>query len=277
LPNPLAPLPIQYGDVVHSQIESLQGVRYDALLDYWHEKLKGVARLTLPIDRSRPDRPGIHGDVVERVIHAGLLRDLRAHTHRHNATLFMAMASVFQILLMRLSGQEDVAIGTPVANRGREDLQNLIGPFLNLVVLRTDLSGSPTFEQLLGRTRQTVMDALDRHDMPFDRLVGEINPQRELNHNPLFDVMINHIDGAPPQFDFPGLRVQPLATGPIAAKFALSLYIRVWGAHADVRLVYQTDLFSRVRAETLLDQFVGLVDQVVAHPQKAIDSYSLVT
>ncbi|MFZ4481755.1 MAG: amino acid adenylation domain-containing protein, partial [Rhodoferax sp.] len=273
----LPPLPVRYSDFVLRQRQRLKGKQLDSLLDYWRAKLAGLEQLSLPADLPAVEHPSEQGGLELRIVPAELVGPLRAFASRHDATLFTLLLSAFQLLLMRLTGQEDVAIGAPIAGRAESELEGLIGMFVNVVVLRTDLSGDPTFEQLLVRARQTTLDAMAHQEMPFDRLVATLNPSRSLNQNPLFDVMINYVSGARPSLELPGVLAQQEELQSPSAKFALALYISASADAVDLRLVYKTDLFSLQRMDCLLDQFTGLLSQIAASPEQHIRAYSLLT
>ncbi|MEO8443557.1 MAG: amino acid adenylation domain-containing protein [Gammaproteobacteria bacterium] len=273
----LPALPVDFADYACWQRQELEGPRAAALLVYWEKQLAFLAPLAPPSDRPRPARPDYTAGTELGVIPAGVLPALHALAGRHQATLFMVLLAAFKVLLMRLSGQEDVAVGSPVAGRDREELEGVIGLLLNTLVLRTDLSGDPTFEAVINRVRQTALDAYAHQDLPFERLVAALNPGRDLNHNPLFDVVINQIDGATPVLAIPGVAAEPMPVTSGRAKFALTLYIVTEGNRCDLRLVYQSALLSPARARSLLEQFTGLLAQIVAAPDARIGTYSLVT
>ena len=184
----LPSLPIQFADYAVWQHEKLADGALSGHAEYWRAKLSGLAPLELPTDRPRPARLSQSGGKVRFEIEAAQLGQLKALARRENASLFMVLLSAFQVLLMRCSGQHDLAVGVPTAGRDQVELHGLMGPFANTLVLRSDLSGNPGFTELLGRVRQTALDAFDNQDLPFGQLVAEISPERDPSRNPLFQV-----------------------------------------------------------------------------------------
>ncbi|MCU0289250.1 MAG: condensation domain-containing protein, partial [Acidobacteria bacterium] len=188
-PSPLPELPIQYTDYVHWHHEWMQGKIFTSQMAYWKEKLAGAPPvLELPLDHPRPAVPSGRGTLQPFSISKENFQALNTLAKQEDATLFMLLTTVYNILLYRYSGQEDILMGTPIAGRRRIELENLIGLFLNTLVLRTDLSGNPGFQALLKRVRTTALEAYNHQDMPFEKLVEELNPQRDLSITPLFQV-----------------------------------------------------------------------------------------
>ena len=189
-PSPLADLPIQYADYAVWQREWLQGETLERQLTYWKSHLSGApALLELPTDRPRPAVQTFQGAVKHWELSEELTRGLNALSRQEDATLFMTLLAVFQVLLARYSGQEDIVVGTAIANRTRAEVEDLIGFFLNTLALRGDLSGNPSFVELLGRVREAALGAYAHQDLPFEKLVEELQPQRSMSHSPLFQVM----------------------------------------------------------------------------------------
>ena len=182
-------LPIQYADYAVWQREWLQGEVLEGQLAYWKEKLADLSTLELPTDRPRPPVPSYQGAHLTFDLPAPLTQALKELGRREGATLFMTLLAAFQVLLHRYSGQEDIAVGTPIAGRGRTELEGLIGFFVNTLVLRSDLAGNPAFTELLARVRETALGAYTHQDLPFEKLVEELSPSRDISRNPLFQVM----------------------------------------------------------------------------------------
>ncbi len=190
-PSPLAELPIQYVDFAAWQREWLQGEVLAEQLSYWKRQLAGAPPvLELPTDRPRPATQTYRGAQQCWVFDPQLLPALEQLSRQEGVTLFMTLLAAFQTLLYRYSGQEDIVVGTPIAGRQRLETEELIGLFVNTLVLRTDLSGNPTFRELLGRVREVTLGAYAHQDLPFEKLVEELNPQRNLSYAPLFQVML---------------------------------------------------------------------------------------
>ena len=188
LPSPLPELPIQYADYTEWQRKWLRGDTYERQLEYWTSRLSHLPVLQLPTDRPRPARLSYSGGSRNLAFPAKLVDDLRALSQSKGVTLFMTLLAAFQILLQRYSSQNDIVVGTPLAGRNRRELEPLIGFFVNTVVMRTDLSGDPTFDEVLHQVRLTTLEAFANQDLPFDKLVQELRPDRDLSSNPLFRV-----------------------------------------------------------------------------------------
>jgi len=191
-PVELADLPLQFKDYAEWERNRLLGSRsIKKHLAYWREQLRGLEPIRLPTDSVRPAQMTFRGGVERRSLSEQTLVELRSLAGQQNATLHMVLLAAFKMLLMRWSGSEDVSVGTPVAGRDRVEVEGLIGCLVNTLVLRTDLSGNPSFAELVERIRQMALSAYSHQDMPFDRLVAELSPVREFNQNPLFDVLVN--------------------------------------------------------------------------------------
>ncbi len=273
----LTPLPFQFADYARWQRERLAGAHLEQLLSHWRERLSGLDVLQLPTDRPRPAQPDHTGAVDTLVVSAESLDRLRALARRHDATLFMVLAAAFDVLLMRYSGQTDVAVGSPVAGRDRAEFEALVGYFVNTVVLRTDVSGNPSFERLLARVRQTALDAYAHQELPFDRLVSDLAPRRDPGRNPLFEVMINHFAASGEPVPWPGLGVSEVDTPAESAKFVVTLYLDERADHLRLRLVARRELFCRDWGTVCLAQYVDLLRQIADAPQRQIHDYSLLT
>jgi amino acid adenylation domain-containing protein len=276
--NPLTPLSLQYGDYAVWQRSYLQGEELERLLTYWRSQLTDLAAAELPNDRPRPQRQIFDGDVQRIVLRQSLCEELRRLCNAEGATMAMAMLALLQLLLHRLTGDDDIAVGSAVAGRNHAEIEPLIGFFVNTLVLRTDFAGNPTFRQLLARVRKTALEAYSHQDAPFEKLVEILNPERTLNRHPFFEVFFNyvnllHVRG--PQI--PGLSVEAVELGHVLAKFPMTLYIRDTFESIEVKLVYQTALFSSERITHFLDQLEWLAKQAAEDPDRPIESYSLVS
>ncbi|MFB3092706.1 MAG: condensation domain-containing protein, partial [Dehalococcoidia bacterium] len=189
-PSPLPEIPIQYADFALWQRQWLQGEELESQLAYWKEQLDGIPPvLELPTDRPRPAVETFRGAQQFLLLPDALTRSLKALSQREEVTLFMTLLAAFQTLLHRYTGQDDILVGFPIANRNRAEIEGLIGFFVNTLVLRTDLSGEPTFRELLGRVREVALDAYTHQDLPFEKLVAELHPERDISRNPLFQVI----------------------------------------------------------------------------------------
>ena len=189
--SPLKALPVQYADYAVWQRGWLQGEVLAEQMGYWREQLRGIPEIMeLPTDRPRPAVQRQVGAVEGMAVDWGTLEGLKALSQREGATLFMVLMAAFKVLLYRYSGQRDIVVGTPIANRKRGELEGLIGFFVNTLALRTDLSGDPTFQELLKREREVALGAYGHQDIPFEQLVAELRPERNLGHSPIFQVML---------------------------------------------------------------------------------------
>ena len=276
----LEPLPIQYADFAAWQREWLQGERLERQLTYWKTQLEnGAASLELPADRPRPPVQSFHGAQEKRVLSAPLSASLRDLSRSQGVTLFMTLLGGLDVLLGRYAGQEDVFVGSPIAGRNRLETEGLIGFFLNTLVMRTDLSGDPTFEALLARVRRTALDAYAHQDLPFERLVQELLPQRDLSRTPFFQVffnMLNYAEG-PTGGSVAGLRVDAFMPVEGGSRFDLTLYAGERDETIELLLVYNPDLFDAARMAELLRQYEHLLQQVVRNRRARLSTLSLVT
>ncbi|MEV7246898.1 condensation domain-containing protein, partial [Streptomyces sp. NPDC093248] len=275
----LPEMPVQYGDFAAWQREQLSGEFLETQLAYWRERLAGVAALELPTDHGRPaEREGAEGETVYFSVPSEVAEALRATASGQGASLFMALLSVFQIVLARYCRQDDVAVGTPIAGRNRAETEDLIGFFVNTLVLRTDLSGDPTFTELLDRVKDTALGAYDHQDLPFERLVDELAPDRDLSRNPLFQTLFvfqnTPDDNA---WSLPGLTVEQVGVGGQDAKFDLQLTAAEADGELLAALEYRTDLFERETAERLAGHFMTLAASVAAAPGARLSELNMLT
>ncbi|WP_431041554.1 amino acid adenylation domain-containing protein [Streptomyces sp. P1-3] len=273
-------LPVQYTDYVLWQRELLGDAdEPDSVLsaqsEYWRETLAGAPQpLALPTDRPRPPRASHRGDMLEFAIDHDLLAAVEDLAKQRDVTVSMLMQSVFAVLLHRLGAGDDIPVGSPIAGRTDDALTDLIGFFVNTWVLRTDLSGNPTFDGLLEQVREKSLSAYGNQDVPFERLVELLNPDRSTAYHPLFQAMFAWQKFTRADFELPGLRVgiEPIATG--TAKFDLFLNLTEVtdenGRQAQGLLEYATDLFDRATAETIAERFTRVLRQVVADPRARI-------
>jgi amino acid adenylation domain-containing protein len=265
-PSPLPELEIQYVDFAQWQREHLSGAVLDEQLAYWRRRLAGpLPALELPADRPRPSVQSSRGASEPFTLTAELAEALREFGRRHGATLFMTLLAAFELLLHRYTGQEDILVGTPVAGRVRPETEPLIGLFINTLVLRTDLSGDPTFSELLGRVRETALGAQAHQEVPFEMLVGELQPERSLALTPFFQVMFVLENTPVPELEVPGLGVKPLDFGETTAKFDLSLVVND-GERPDGFWEYSTDLFEAETIRRMSGHFFTLLEAALAAP-----------
>ncbi|MFN9736516.1 MAG: amino acid adenylation domain-containing protein, partial [Microcystis sp.] len=278
LSSPLNPLSIQYGDFTLWQRQWLQGEVLQQQLDYWQKQLADApALLSLPTDRPRPNQQSFAGGHLPFSLSLELTEKLTQLTQEQGVTLFMTLLTAYYIKLYRYTEQEDILIGTPIANRNRREIEGLIGFFVNTLVLRIDLSGKPNFNQLLGRVREMAMDAYAHQDLPFEMLVEVLQPERDLSHAPLFQVDFLLQNSPPSPLELTGLTATPLTTENDTAKFDLTLAMENTGAELQGVWEYNTDLFDRSTIERLTGNFITLLEALVVNPQQPIFQLPLLT
>ena len=279
--TPLPPLPIQYADFAHWQREWLQGEVLETQLAYWRQQLDGISILNLLSDRPRPAVQTYRGATKLLQLPQSLSLALESLSQQEGATLFMTLLAAFQTLLYRYTQQEDIAVGSPIANRNRSEIEGLIGFFVNSLVLRTDLSGNPTFRELLSRVKEVALGAYAHQDLPFEKLVEELHPERKLNQNPLFQVVFALQNARMEALELPGVILSPLQfvdTG--TTRFDLEFHL--WerkpnnGVGVDSSegisgfVVYSTDLFDAATITRMLGHFQTLLEGIVANPEQRL-------
>ncbi|KYC36562.1 non-ribosomal peptide synthetase [Scytonema hofmannii PCC 7110] len=278
LPNPLPKLPIQYADFAVWQHQWLSGQVLNQQLDYWKAQLAGANTvLELPSDKPRPPVQTYRGAMQSLILPQILATSLTARSQQEGVTLFMTLLAAFGTLLHRYTGQEDILIGSPIAGRDRAEIEDLIGFFINTVVLRINCSGNPSFSTLLNRVRQMALEAYTHQDMPFEKLVQELQPERDTSRNPLFQVWFNMLNLKDIKLELPGLVVEPIHMPEAASKFDLTLYVTEQQQGIKLELVYNADLFEPERIVEMLTQFHHLLVQIGETPQQNISCLSLVT
>ena len=276
--SPLAELPIQYVDFAHWQRQWFQGEGLEKQLSYWRQQLDHAPPvLELPTDRSRPAVQTFRGTNQPLVLPQPLSEALKGLSRREGVTLFMTLLAAFQTLLHRYTGQADVIVGSPIANRTRAEVEQLIGFFVNTLVLRTNLSGNPTFRELLGRVREVALGAYAHQDLPFEKLVEELQPDRNLSHNPLFQVMFVLQNAPRPELELSDLTLSFLRAESGIARFDLTLFMWEDANGLVGRLEYNTDLFDADTITRLLRQFQTLLEGIVAEPEQRLSALPLLS
>ncbi|HSF42721.1 MAG TPA: amino acid adenylation domain-containing protein [Thermoanaerobaculia bacterium] len=274
----LPELPVQYPDFAVWQREWLSGEVLDRQIRYWKEQLAGApAVLELPADRPRPAVPTNRGAVHRFALAPQLAARLGELGRRRGSTLFMTLTAGFAALLARLSGQPDLTLGTPIANRRRADVERLIGLFMNTLALRIDASGAPSFAGLLARVREVTLGAYDHQDLPFERLVEEVVEQRSLERSPVFQVLIALQNTPRVGLELPGLRVSGRELGGAAAKFDLSLYLHEDGGGLAAALEHSLDLFDPPTAARMASQLRTLLVEAVEEPGRRLAELPLLS
>ncbi|QSQ17129.1 amino acid adenylation domain-containing protein [Myxococcus landrumensis] len=274
----LAPLPIQYADFAHWQRKWLQGSVQQTQLDYWKKQLAGApALLELPTDRPRPPTQRHRGATRWFTLEASLVESLRKLSRQEGTTLFMTLLAAWQTLLSRYSGQVDISVGTPIASRNRAELEGLIGYCINSLVMRTDLSGAPSFQELLRRVREVALDAYAHPDIPFEQVVEALQPQRDARYTPLFQVMFNLQSISTTPLTIRGCEVHPEEIQTGAAKFDMLLALEETTTGIVGEFEYDTDLFDADTIERMLGHFQTLLASAVHSPDTSITALSLLT
>ncbi|MFL5385473.1 MAG: amino acid adenylation domain-containing protein [Longimicrobiaceae bacterium] len=276
--SPLPEPAVQYADFAVWQRERLRGAVLDRQLAWWKERLAGASEvLELPADRPRPAVRTQRGGSVSTLLPAEVVERLEALARAEGATLFMVLLGAFQALLSMYGGGDDVVVGTPVAGRTRPEVEGVIGCFVNTLVLRTEVGGDPSFRELVRRVREVTLGAYDHQEVPFERLVAELRPERSLRHSPLFQVMFT-LDEAGGGAPLPGLAAVPVvACERETTKFDLTLACSRGEAGVAAALEYGADLFDRETAERMLEHLARLVAQVAENPERRLSSVALLT
>jgi amino acid adenylation domain-containing protein len=277
-PGALPELPLQYSDFALWQRQWLQGETLKNHLTFWKDYLSGAnAILDLPADHPRPQAQSFRGARQSFRIPSRVAGPIKSLTQQERATLFAVLLSAFQTLLYRYTNQEDITIGTPVANRNRVEIESLIGFFVNTVAIRTDLSGNPTFRQLLARVRETMLEVQPHQEIPLERVIEEVRPRRELNRAPLFQVMFVLQNAPLPQLKIADLTLEPTEIDNRTAKFDLTLYMRETGQELVGSLAYNTDLFESTSIARMIACFQNLLESVAANADQPLLKLALLT
>ncbi|MCP4654143.1 MAG: amino acid adenylation domain-containing protein, partial [bacterium] len=264
----------QYGDYALWQRQWLTGEVLDQQLDYWRQRLAGASGiLELPADRPRPRVQTFAGAREKILLTESLQQDIETFTQAQDVTLFMLVVATVTILLSRYTGQGDLMVGTPIAGRNRAELEDLIGLFVNTLVLRADLAGDPTFGELLGRVRDLTLGAYAHQDLPFEKLVEEIQPERNLSQTPLFQVMTTVDNNPATPWRLEALTLIPLRTEARTAKFDLTFYYGV----SKISIEYNRDLFDVTTVRRFLRHWQSVLTAAVSDPRKRLSRFGILT
>lgn len=278
-PSPLSELPVQYADYALWQREWLRGDVSERQLEYWKQQLQGIpAILALPTDRPRPLVSNHVGATRKIALSRELTEALRDLSRREGVTLFMTLSAAYKVLLHRYTGQDDIVVGTPVANRNRGEIENLIGCFLNTLILRSDLSGNPSFEDLLKREREVALGAYAHQEMPFEQLVQSFQLERSLSYNPLFQVMFvlqNNTQSEDVRTS--GLRFFPWGLEHRTTKFDQSLLLRETPAGLCGNMDYSVDLFEADTIVRMTGHWERILERLAAQPGQSVSEMDLLT
>ena len=275
---PLKELPIQYADFAHWQRNWLQGEVLAAQLDYWRAQLAGAPNIIdLPIDKPRPLVQTYRGTLHPIVLSLELTQQLKELCRNEKVTLFMALLAAFDVLLSRYTGQEEILIGTPIANRNRSETEGLIGFFVNTLVLRGDLRGNPSFGELLRRVREVALGAYAHQDLPFEKLVEELQPERDMSRSPLFQVMFALQNAPSSALELPDLTLSAIPVGNTTAKFDLGLDLQEVDGCIAGAFDYNTDLFEAATIARLREHFQTLLQSIVVNVERPVAELSLLS
>ncbi|MDZ8221786.1 amino acid adenylation domain-containing protein [Nostoc sp. ChiVER01] len=280
--SPLLELSVQYTDFVYWQRQWLQGAVLESQLDYWKQQLSGnLPILELPGDRPRPPVQTYSGEICRQMLPQDLTDALKALSQQSGVTLFMTLLAAFKVLLHRYTGQEDILVGSPIAGRNQVETEGLMGLFVNTLVMRTDLSGNPTFREILDQVRQVALGAYDHQDLPFEKLVEELKPERDRSHSPLFQVMfaMNPPWTKGAEREVADLKIASTFgyTHSGTAKLDLTLVMRDTGKGLRASFEYNTDLFDEATIARMLGHFQTILEGILANPKQRISELPLLT
>ncbi|AVH69209.1 non-ribosomal peptide synthetase [Nostoc sp. 'Lobaria pulmonaria (5183) cyanobiont'] len=277
-PSPLPELPIQYVDFAAWQRQWLEAEVLQSQISYWRQQLEDAPKvLELPTDYLRPAIGTFRGATYSFELSYELSVALNKLSQQQGSTLFMTLLAAFQTLLWRYTGQEDIVVGSPIANRNRAEIEGLIGFFVNTLVLRTNLTGNPSFEELLKRVREVALGAYAHQDLPFELLVEQLQPQRDLSHTPLFQVMFVLQNAPMSALELPDLTLSPVESDSNTAKFDLTLYMSETESGLVGNLEYNTDLFAENSIQRMAAHLQTLLSGIVTNPQASLSELSLLT
>lgn len=272
----IEPLPIQYFDFAHWQRETAPQ-RFAAQIEYWRKQLSGATPfLDLPIDRPRRQTLSFNGAHILFDIPKETTEALQTTSRKSGVSLYMTLLAAFNVLLYRLSGQKDISVGSPLANRDIPGTEKLVGLFINTVVMRNRLNGDPTFTDLLSRVKETVLSAFSNKDVPIEKLVDALHPKRKLSHNPFFQVLFDFHNAPKLTIDYPGVSIEPIEIESDSVKFDIVLSLEltenglrgVWG--------YSTDLYDRSTAKRFVGYFKTLLSSIAVHSEQKISSIPII-
>ncbi len=276
-PSPLMPLPIQYADYAIWQRQSIQGEVLERQLAYWKKQLAGGQPLELPLNYPRPPIQTHRGAFHAQQLSAGLYDELMALSQQESVTLFMLLMGAFQVLLLRYTGQTDISVGTPIANRGLAEIEDVIGNFVNTLVFRTDLSGNPSFIEVLKRVRMVALEAYTQQDVPFEQIVEALQPIRDMSRSPLFEVTFSLHRAADTIQEPEELILNRLEANHHTAKFDISFNVLTVGHKLYCGVIYSTELFEAQTIDRMLAHWQTLLEGIVAAPHSHLSDLPLLT
>ncbi|MEM9004406.1 MAG: amino acid adenylation domain-containing protein [Cyanobacteria bacterium P01_F01_bin.86] len=277
-PSPLAALPIQYADFALWQRKYVCGARLETQLNYWKQQLSGTPELLqLPTDRPRPNEQTHSGTTQQFRLSKDLTQQINELSQKSGTTLFMTLQAAFSTLLHRYSGQLDICVGSPIANRNHSELEELIGFFTNTLVLRSRFEEDLSFEQLLSQVRETTLEAYGHQDVPFERIVEALQPERSLSHAPLFQTMFVLQNAPEEDIELPGLTLSQLELETSVSKFDLTLFVTETASGLVGNWEYSTDLFDASTIERMAGHFQNLLEAIVENPAQQVSALPLLS
>ena len=275
--SPLADLPVQYVDFAHWQDEWLQGNVLESQLGYWKKQLAApLPVLELPVDYARPKTQTFNGAREMVALSESLSSALKELNRKEGCTMFMTLLAAFSVLLYRQTGQADIVVGSPIAGRSRVELEGLIGFFLNTLAMRVNLDGNPTFRGLIQHVREVALQAYANQDVPFEKLLEELHPERSISRTPIFQVFFNMLNFNEGSLDFANLKGEYVYQKDTEARFDLTLYVREEHKRINLVFVYNSDLFFRDHVTDLLAQYTQILEQIAVNPDQSISTLPLI-
>ncbi|OLT58218.1 non-ribosomal peptide synthetase [Moorena bouillonii] len=278
-PSPIPELPIQYADFAVWQRNYLQGETLESQLSYWRQKLQDLPQIQLPTDHPRPPVQTFNGAGIPINIPAELTSKVKQLSQKQGTTLFMTLLAAFKVLMSRYSGQESIAVGSPIANRNRREIEGLIGFFVNSLVMYTDLGGDPSFTEVLNRVKQTALEAYGNQDIPFEKLVEELQPERSLSQSPLFQVMfaVQQEEVLKPSFSLPNLEVGWYEGGGAEMTVRFDLELHLWPVGEEIKgfCAYNRDLFSAETISRMVSHYENLLSAAVETTEQPVSKLPL--
>jgi amino acid adenylation domain-containing protein len=271
----LQSLAVQYTDFAAWQREWLSGHVLESQLVYWRKQLADLPTLALPLDYPRPALQSFNGAMIQHDLSQKLSQQLQDFSQQEGVSLFMTLLAAFTVLLKRYSGQQDIVVGSPIANRTLAELEGLIGFFVNSLVMRTDVSGNPSFRELVQRVNKIALGAFDHQDLPFEKLVDEIQPERDLSQNPLFQVMFALQNTPMEALEFKGLTLQAMPQKIRTTRFDLEVHVWEQTGFLSISLIYNTDLFDEATIARLFSHYQHLMQEMMAAPDRNIDDIAV--
>jgi acyl carrier protein len=275
-PSPLPELTLQYADYASWQKKYLQGAVLENQIGYWREHLRGApALLQLPFDRPRPAVRKFEGAYDPIPISKDVADLIRKFSQQEGATPFMTLLAAFNALLARYSGQDHIVLGTDIANRTTAETERMLGFFINLLPLHSDLSGDPTFRELVSRVREVALGAYAHQDIPFDKLVEDLRPERSLSHNPIVQALFVMQNIPPQRRELPGLQLSPFTVSITRSKFDVAVFMRETGSELIQDWLYSTELFERSTIFRMAAHFENLLRHALSHPDTRLSALEM--